>query len=118
MREIVNAAIFKPQTVAHDDRGDASGIVSDFPPQSGQSIPRGIAAPPQTGARISQIRPFSENVLQRSGSSPTIAVFAKHPKTPPHRLRGGNFNPAAISIHAEQCAIICATVISGPTCFR
>jgi hypothetical protein len=40
-----------------------------------------------------------------------VAAFANRPKTRPIKLRGGDFNPAAISIHAELCASICATFI-------
>src|SRR5580658_10640062 len=57
------------------------------------------------------IRLFSDGMFRRMGSSPKTDFFAIFPKILPTKLRGGDFNPAAISIHAEQWASICATFI-------
>jgi hypothetical protein len=50
-------------------------------------------------------------MFRRIGFSPSTDFLASFPKIRPTKLRGGEFNPAAISIHAEQCASICATFI-------
>ena len=57
------------------------------------------------------IRLFSDGMFRRIGFSPSTDFLASFPKIRPTKLRGGEFNPAAISIHAEQCASICATFI-------
>lgn len=62
------------------------------------------------------IRLLSVGILRRMGSSPKTDFFAILPKIRPAKLRGGELNPAAISSHAEQCDIICATFIA-PHCF-
>lgn len=54
------------------------------------------------------IRLFSVGILRRTGDSPRILFFASGPKMRPMNVRGGDRRPAAISIHAEQCASICA----------
>jgi hypothetical protein len=63
----------------------------------------------------SLIRLFSVGILRRIGFSPRTDCFAIVPKIRPMTLRGGDFTPAAISIHAEQCASICAAFIA-PHC--
>jgi hypothetical protein len=50
-------------------------------------------------------------MLRRTGASFKIVDFANRPKTRPTKLRGGDFSPAAIAIHAEQCASIWVTSI-------
>jgi hypothetical protein len=62
------------------------------------------------------IRLFSDGMFRPIGFSPSTDFFAIFPKIRPTKLRGRDFNPAAISIHAEQCASICATFIL-PHCF-
>ena len=58
------------------------------------------------------IRLFSVGIFRRIGSFPKTDFFAIFPKIRPTKLLGGVFSPAAISIHAEQCASICATFIA------
>jgi len=58
------------------------------------------------------IRHFSVRIFRRVGSSPQSDFFDIFPNIRPTKLRGGFFIPAAISIHAEQCAGICAAVIA------
>src|SRR5208337_4617337 len=62
------------------------------------------------------IRLFSVGMSRGIGFCPKTDFFATFPTIRPRKLRGGVFNPAAISIHAEQCASICATFIE-PHCF-
>jgi hypothetical protein len=61
------------------------------------------------------IRLLSEGMFRRIGASPKMDFFAIGPTIRPTKLRGGDVNPAAISIHAEQCASICAAFIA-PHC--
>jgi len=61
------------------------------------------------------IKLLSVGMFRRIGSFPKMDFFAIFPKIRPMKLRGGNARPAAISIHAEQCASICATFIA-PHC--
>lgn len=63
-----------------------------------------------------RIRLFSVGMFRRIGFSLNTDFFAILPKIRPAKLRGGELHPAAISSHAEQCDIICATFIA-PHCF-
>ena len=60
------------------------------------------------------IRLPSDGILRRTGFSFKTVDFATRPKTRPIKLRGGFFNPTAISIHMEQCASIWAALNSAP----
>ena len=54
-------------------------------------------------------------MFRRIGFVPKRDFFATFPKTRPSRLCFCGVSPAAISIHAEQCASIWATFIA-PHC--
>ncbi len=57
------------------------------------------------------IKLLSVGMLRRTGSSFKTFRLATRPKIYPTKLRGGKVRPRARSIHSEQCANICATVI-------
>src|ERR1700722_5900559 len=82
--------------------------------RSTQSSRRCRSAPKSLSSCI--IRLFSDGMFRRMGASPNTDFFAIFPKIRPTKFRGGEFKPAAISIHAEQCASICAEFIL-PHCF-
>jgi hypothetical protein len=57
------------------------------------------------------IRLLSVGILRRIGFSFMTLDIATLPNIRPIKLRGEDLKPRAISVHAEQCASICAAVI-------
>lgn len=78
--------------------------------RSTQSSKRRCSAIKSLSPRM--IRLLSVGMFRRIGLSPRMDFFAIFPKIRPAKLLGGVFSPAAISIDAEQCASICATLIA------